>query len=105
MDAEALLLYLQRRCTGQRNAVSSHALEALFRVRGAALRKAVNSLRCEGQPVCSDENGYYYAATEAELTATIRQLSSRISKIAGAKNGLVRAAERYTDNGQTSLPI
>ena len=105
MDKDALLHYLKRKCTGQRNAASSPALEALFRVRGAALRKAVNTLRCEGHPICSGDEGYYYAETEAEVTATIRQLTSRISKIAGAKNGLVRAAERYTDNGQTSLPI
>jgi len=105
MNTEALLRYLKQRCTGRQNAIKSPALEALFRVRGASLRKAVNALRCEGHPICSDEYGYYYAATEAELTATIRQLGSRISRIAGAKNGLVRAAERYADKGQTSLPL
>jgi hypothetical protein len=43
--------------------------------------------------------------TEAELTATIRQLCSRISKIAKAKNGLVRAMEKLAPNGQTRLPL
>lgn len=105
MNKDALLHYLKQRHTGRQNAVSSPLLEALFAVSGRKLRQAINTLRCENHPICSDENGYYYAATEAELTDTIRQLSSRISKIAGAKNGLVRAAELYTDNGQTSLPI
>lgn len=105
MDQDVLLLFLKRRHTGRQNAVTSSVLEALLRVSGRKLRAAVNELRCGGHPVCSDENGYYYAATEAEVTATIRQLQSRIGKIAGAKNGLVRAAERYSDSGQTSLPL
>ncbi|MDL2293791.1 hypothetical protein LJC60_04085 [Ruminococcaceae bacterium OttesenSCG-928-D13] len=104
MDKDALLHYLKRRCTGQRNAVSSPALEALFRVSGGRLRHSINELRCAGHPICSGDEGYYYAETSAELTATIRQLQSRISKIAGAKNGLVRAAPLY-DADQLELPL
>jgi biotin operon repressor len=105
MDKDALLLFLKQRHTGRQNAVTSPVLEAQFRVSGPKVRAAINELRRGGHPICSDESGYYYAETEAELNATIRQLSSRISKIAGAKNGLVRAVGRYTDSGQTSLPL
>ena len=105
MEKEELLHRLEKHHTGYRNAVSSRYLEAVFRVGGKSIRKAVNALRCDGHPICSGEEGYYYAANSMELAATIRQLQSRIIKIAGAKNGLVRAAEQYTDNGQTSLPI
>lgn len=105
MDKDPLLRYLKKKCIGRQNAVSSPALEALFRVGGGKLRRAINQLRCEGHPICSGDEGYFYAETEAELTATIRQLQSRISKIAGAKNGLVRASERYADSGQIRLPL
>lgn len=100
-----LLNCLKRRHCGRNNAVKSPELEARFGIRGTALRAMVNELRCRGYPVCSDDSGYYYAETEAELTATVRQLNSRISKIAMARNGLVRALEKYTDSGQTRLPF
>ena len=105
LQMHKLLSCLKRRHKGRENAVKSPELEARFSIRGTALRAMVNELRCRGHPVCSDERGYYYAETEAELAATIRQLSSRIGKIAKAKNGLVRAMEKYTDDGQTRLPF
>ena len=105
MEKEELLHRLEKHHTGYRNAVSSRYLETVFQVRGACIRKTINELRCAGHPICSGEEGYYYAANSMELTATIRQLSSRITKIAGAKNGLVRAAEQYSDSGQLSLPL
>ena len=103
MEKEALLQYLKKRHTGYMNAASSRSLEVVFHVGGKPIRKAVNELRCDGHPICSDDNGYYYAETGTELNATIRQLQSRIIKIAGAKNGLVRASEQFTDNGQTNM--
>ncbi len=105
MEANTLLNCLKRRHRGRANAVKSPELEARFGITGGALRALVNDLRCGEHPICSDENGYYYAVNEAELTATIRQLNSRIGKMAMARNGLVRAAARYTDDGQTRLPL
>ena len=45
------------------------------------------------------------ARTEEELRRTIRQLRSRIKKIAHAERGLTKALEQYTDSGQMSLPL
>ena len=72
---------LKRKHRGKANAVKSPELEARFGISGPILREVVNELRCRGYPVCSDNSGYYYAATAAELAATIRQLNSRIAKI------------------------
>ena len=47
----------------------------------------------------------YYAATEEELRRTIRQLRSRIKKIAFAERGLSRTLPDYEDTGQLSLPL
>ena len=105
MEENKLLNCLKRRHCGCAYAAKSSVLEARFSISGRALRDTVNELRCQGHPVCSDENGYYYASSEKELTATIRQLNSRISKIAKARNGLVKAAKKYADDGQTRLPL
>ena len=88
MEKELLLNYLKLKHTGQQNAVSNTALEAIFHIHGRAIRDAVNSLRCDSHPICSGDEGYYYAANSTELTTTIKQLSSRITKIAGAKTVL-----------------
>lgn len=80
--------YLKMNCRGSDKAVSSKTLEAAFCVKGTEIRKMVNSLRCKGQPICSDFYGYYYAANQHEIDATVAQLNSRIRKIAQAKDGL-----------------
>ena len=105
MDKELLLSYLKSKHKGQQNAVSSAVLEDKYQVSGRAIRDAVSRLRCAGQPVCSGDEGYYYAANSRELSQTIRQLSSRITKLAVVKNGLVRATKQFTDNGQLSFPL
>jgi biotin operon repressor len=101
-----ILCYIKRMHTGRDRAVPSPELERRFGLCGATLRKHINTLRCRGYPICSDESGYYYAATYVELSDTIRQLHSRIVKIAQARNGLLRAGNAFPDeSGQISLPL
>ena len=76
--------YLELYHKGEANAVTSRELECAFRMRGSELRREINALRGDGIPICSFDGGYYYAATEEELRRTIRQLRSRIKKIAFA---------------------
>jgi hypothetical protein len=80
-------------------------LAAQLQITNRELRSAVNELRCGGHPICSDESGYYYAADEAELSASIRQLGSRISRIAMAKRGLDRSMTLFADDSQMRLPL
>jgi len=82
---------------GQECAASSKELEVAFHVKGAELRRAVNRLRCEGHPICSNANGYFYAVRQSEIAATIYQLSGRISRIAAAKNGLLKSYEEQEE--------
>ena len=96
--------YLKTACTGEQAAVTSRTLEALFHIRGPDLRRAVNRLRGEGVPICSFDSGYYYAETEDELQRTVRQLRSRIRKIARAERGLTKAlSELFGTSEQISL--
>lgn len=76
--------YLKTYHKGAERVVSSRELEAAFQIRGPDLRRLINSLRGDGVPICSSASGYYYAGTEEELRRTIRQLRSRIKKIAHA---------------------
>ena len=92
---EALAEYLALYHKGEANAVTSRELECSFQMRGSELRREINALRGDGIPVCSFEGGYYYAATAEELERTIRQLRSRIKKIAFAERGLSSALSDY----------
>lgn len=103
MDSTRLLIKLKRYHAGAINAVSSKELEAAFFVSGKKIRDAVNELRQDGEPICSDRNGYFYAITEMEVNRSIRQLSSRIRSIAKAQRGLMTAAAKFVDTGQMSL--
>ena len=102
---ETLAEYLDRYHKGEANAVTSRELEYTFQMRGSELRREINALRGDGIPICSFEGGYYYAATAEELQHTIRQLRSRIAKIAVAERGLSNVLPDYVDTGQLSLPL
>lgn len=102
---EALAEYLALYHKGEANVVTSRELECAFQMRGSVLRREINALRGDGIPICSFEGGYYYAATAEELERTIRQLRSRIKKIAFAERGLSSALPDYVDTGQLSLPL
>ena len=91
MTDKALCEYLKKYRRGQESAASSRELEAAFHVKGTELRRAVNRLRCNGYPICSNSTGYFYAARQSEIRATIAQLTKRISKITAARNGLVKS--------------
>lgn len=100
---ESIAEYLKSYHCGEQAAVTSRELEGIFRIRGPDLRRRINLLRGNGIPICSCDSGYYYAATEEELLHTIRQLRSRIKKIAYAERGLTKALSQYEDTGQLSL--
>lgn len=100
---ESIAEYLKAYHCGKQAAVTSRELEGIFRIRGPDLRRIINRLRGNGVPICSFDSGYYYAATEEELWHTIRQLRSRIKKIAYAERGLTKALVQYGDTDQFSL--
>lgn len=102
---KVLAMCLERCHKGEANAVTSRELECAFQMRGSELRREINALRGDGIPICSFEGGYYYAATAEELERTIRQLRSRIKKIAFAERGLSGALPDYVDTGQITLPL
>ena len=78
--------------------------ECIFSIKGIEVRQMVNRLRRKGVPIASSGSGYFYAATEQEVRATIAHLTRRISGIAAAISGLNRSLEQF-DTAQTRLPL
>ena len=72
---EKFLRYLKRNHTGAGKASQSKSLEMIFQMSGRKIRDIVNTLRCEGHPVCSYDGGYYYAANNSEILGSICQLN------------------------------
>ncbi|MDD3780639.1 hypothetical protein [Pelotomaculum terephthalicicum] len=104
MQKEQLAEHLRRYHHGAENAVISKELERSFGVSGKELRDQVNALRREGVPIASDQNGYFYAKTEAEVRMTIRHMRNRISGISAAITGLRRSLAAFDDT-QLRLPL
>ncbi len=100
------LIYIKEYHTGTSKAVPSAYLQSRFCISSRTVRKLVNQLRNDGNPICSGDNGYYYAADRKELLVSIGQMTSRIREIAKAKRGLVKALEHFPDtNGQLRLDL
>lgn len=97
--------YLKVFCMGEQAAVTSRTLEDTFHIRGPDLRRIINRLRGEGIPICSFKAGYYYAETEEEVQRSVRQLRSRIKKIAYAERGMTKALAAFCDSGQITLDM
>jgi len=104
MLKEQLAEYLHRYHHGAENAVTIRELEHTFCVSGKELRDIVNGLRREGIPIASDQNGYFYAKTEAEVRLTIRHMRSRVSGIRAAIGGLRHSLTAFEDT-QIRLPL
>ena len=95
MRKEQLAAYLLIFHCGATYAVLSPGLERVFGVKGKELREAVNALRREGVPICSNAGGYFYAETEEEIRGTLRHMTNRIAGITGAIRGLRRSLGNY----------
>ncbi|TCK89048.1 hypothetical protein EDC19_2462 [Natranaerovirga hydrolytica] len=104
MHKEQLAEYLHRYHHGAENAVISKTLERALGISGKELRDLVNALRREGIPIASDQSGYFYAKTEAEVRLTIRHMRNRISGISAAVSGLRRSLAAFDDT-QIRLPL
>lgn len=88
---DRLLNYLRNNHTGAGKAILSKSLALRLQISNRRIRDIVNTLRCEGHPICSDEGGYYYASNRQEVMSSIRQLNSRIDRIEEAKEGLTQS--------------
>ena len=97
MNKESVYAYLEGNCRGRRRAVSSQRLEQRLNLSGNEIRKQVNTLRREGEPIASSGNGYFYAENAAEVYATIRSLKKMRRGLDAAIEGLQMELARFGD--------
>ena len=67
MLEEKLLNYMKTSCHGRENRKSGKELARTLGIHVKDLQKLVKRLRKKKKPIASDQYGYYYAATAAEL--------------------------------------
>ena len=90
MDRQtAIREYLRKNHTGKDRAIHSGELQQLFCLDGRTLRRIIHNLRSDGAPICSDQHGYYYADTQAEINHTVSRLNTLVTKISNARTGLL----------------
>ena len=104
MQTEPISEYLKQYHLGEQNAVTSRELEYAVNLQGKELRTLINTLRRSGIPIASSGSGYFYAATEQEVRATVAHMTHRIGGIAAAIRGLTASLEQF-DTAQMRLPM
>lgn len=87
----AICIYLQEHHKGKANAIHSKELQRLFSIDGRNLRRKISSLRQDGVPICSDEDGYYYADNQKEINKTVCRLNGMVTGVSNARTGLLFA--------------
>ena len=95
MEDKQLAEHLRKYHLGEANAATSKELEIAFSIGGKGLRDAVNRLRRDGVPIASSSSGYFYAAADHEVRATIAHMTHRISGISAATRGLKKSLARF----------
>lgn len=92
---ERVLSYLKGVCLGRDRCMGGKELGRTLNLNGTELRKAVNRLRQECEPIASDRNGYFYAQTAGEVYATIRNLKKMRAGLDAAIQGLEQALDGF----------
>ncbi len=95
---DAICEYLKQYHTGGKHAVPSKELEQRFSLDGRSIRRKINQLRQEGHPICSDQNGYYYAGNQHEINKTINRLNGLVTGVSNARTGLLYASPETEDD-------
>lgn len=70
--------------------VSSYKITEATGISGVAIRKAINKARCDGIPICSCGEGYFYSEDKNEIISTIQSLVNRTIAVDKAVNGLLK---------------
>ena len=92
---ELLLSLLKNSHRGRENLISGAELAKAIHVGDKELRRKINQLRGEGNPIGSTREGYFYAVNAGELYATIRMLKLMVKGLERAIQGLERALEKF----------
>lgn len=83
--------YLKANHIGKTNAIHSKQIEERFGIGSRTLRSYISSMRQEGVPICSNEKGYWIAASPDEIKRTVKRLGDFMGEVDNARTGLAFA--------------
>ena len=95
MRETQLTACLKEAFKGRRRAIKSAELERSLHISGTDLRKVINQLRRKSIPICSSQDGYFYAKTAGDIVRTIRKLERMIQGLQAAVDGLTAALDQF----------
>ncbi len=101
----AICAYLKKYHVGKENAVHSKDLQRVFSVQGSTLRRNINILRQSGCPICSDQNGYYYAENQKEINDTVLRLNTLVTEISNPRTGMLYESVTEPDSIKIQISI
>ena len=84
--------YLKAKHIGEDKAIHSSKLEKRFSISPRTVRTYVNNLRKSGEPICSDDRGYWIAKNPKEARKTVKRLDNFVGEVNSARTGLAVAA-------------
>ena len=84
--------YLKAKHVGHDKAIHSKKLEKRFGICPRTVRTYVNNLRKSGEPICSDDKGYWIAKNPKEARKTVKRLDNFVGEVNSARTGLAVAA-------------
>lgn len=84
--SEILAEYLMEYAVGESQAKTARDLRAFGKP--VEIRQYVHTLRVSGHPICSNQNGYFYASQVSDVEMTMANLRSRVKSIQQAYDGL-----------------
>ncbi len=99
---DRLLQYLKLYHTGKENAVYSKELEQRFSMGGRSIRRVINQLRQDGNPICSNCRGYYFARSQEDVNKTVKWLNGLVTGVSNARTGLLYSP---VSNGSGTVTI
>ena len=99
MRKEQLLYYLQNNCYGREHRKSGRFLARALGISVKELQKLVKRLRKEKKPIASDQFGYFYAATAAELCDSMDFLQRMADGLMEDICSMRGCLDHYTERG------
>lgn len=95
--ASAVVEYIRIHSNGSKDPVHGWKIGKALGISDTVVRRWVNEARCNGVPICSCGNGYYYSNDPEHIDDTIRMLQGRIAKQQSAIDGLVCCRDGQKD--------
>jgi len=88
-NKEKLLVFIREFHCGSDNPVSNKELQRIFRLKEDEVRNCIRKLRKNGEPICYNEFGYFYARNTEDILKTVLSLRKMINGIEESETALL----------------